>query len=158
MKMVFLFDREIRRQFNLEQVVPDTALPKFEAYHYGPFSAEVYADIEFLVDLGFLAYEDVGDLDDTPAEEEGEYDHWQSGASYDGDDEPVVQQKFSLTPVGRQFVEDGEAGELTKDQWEVLDKFKARCVTSSLKSLLRYVYTKYPEMTTKSKIRDSVLK
>jgi len=152
MKMIFLFDKELRRDFELGKVIEDSAIPNFEAFDYGPFSANVYADIDFLVRLGFIGVAPAGE--EIPEEEEAEFEHWQSAT--DGDSE-FAHDQFYLSEAGKKFVELGRAGELTPDQWQVLDRFKARCTATSLRSLLRYVYTKYPEHTTKSKIRDQVL-
>lgn len=67
------------------------------------------------------------------------------------------EEEFSLTAWGREFVEGGNAGTLSTEQWGVLDEFKSRCTRTSLRSLLKYVYTKYPNTTTESKIRDEIL-
>ena len=155
MKMVFLFGKEVRRRFNLGKAIPDAALPSFSEYDYGPFSADVFADLEFLVELGFVQVRPVGD----PLPEEAqEYEYWQAGASPEDDvSGPEAEEEFSLTADGRGFVEEELRSSLTDEQWAVLDEFKARCTSASLRSLLRYVYAKYPEMTTKSKIREEVL-
>ena len=44
--------------------------------------------------------------------------------------------------------------ELIPKQREILKEFKARCVSASLKALLHYVYSRYPEMTSKSNRRE----
>ena len=155
MKMVFLFGKEVRRRFNLGKVIPEGALPEFTKYDYGPFSADVFADLEFLVELGFVQARTLG----VPFPEEAqEYEYWQAGAVPEDDvSGPEAEEEFSLTPDGRGFVEDELWASLTEHQWAVLDDFKARCTSASLRSLLRYVYAKYPEMTTKSKIRQETL-
>jgi hypothetical protein len=38
MKMIFLFDKEIRKSFNLKTAVAKEALPNFEPFDYGPYS------------------------------------------------------------------------------------------------------------------------
>jgi hypothetical protein len=157
MKMVFLFDKEIRRKFNLEKAIPDGAMPDFTPYDYGPFSAQVFGDVEFLIELGFVEVRRADDSEPLP-EESLEYEYWQAGAGSDVDEEgPTCPEEFSLTDLGRGFVEEGKAGVLTKEKWAVLDEFKARCTGASLRALLRYVYTKYPKWTTESKIRNEVL-
>jgi hypothetical protein len=156
-KMVFLFDREVRRTFNLDKIIPDSVIPQFEPYHYGPFSAQVYTDAEFLVDMGFVVVRD-SEEGDLLAEEVDEYDYWQAGAGEVTDDEPTNEEVFSLTDLGREFVAVGEAGELSNDQWAALHRFKAVCTATPLRTFLRYVYTKYPDYTTESKIRDQVLR
>ena len=57
MKMVFLFDKEVRKKFNLDKVIPNNVLPDFTPYDYGPFSSKVFDDLEFLVELGFSSYQ-----------------------------------------------------------------------------------------------------
>lgn len=155
MKMVFLFGKEVRQRFNLGKAIPEAALPRFTEYDYGPFSADVFADLEFLVELGFVQVRSVGD----PLPEEAqEYEYWQAGAAPEDDvSGPEAEEEFSLTADGRGFVEEELVCSLTEDQWGVLHEFKARCTSASLRSLLRYVYAKYPKMTTKSKIREEIL-
>lgn len=153
MKMVFLFDQELRRDFVRGKAIADSAIPTFEPYDYGPFSPAVYADLEFLVGLGFIRVTPAGEA--APEEEEAEYEHWRSAD--DGSDEAPELQQFALSATGRRFVESGRAGELSAEQQHILDEFKVRCTGTSLSSLLRYVYSKYPDTTTKSKIRDRVV-
>ena len=157
MKIVFLFEKEIRRNFNLEKVIPPEAIPDFTPYEYGPFSPRVYTDLEFLVELGFVKVTPVGEADVLEAERT-EYQYWQATTGQEAEeDEPFFGEEFSLTKLGKSFVEEGEAGKLTDEQWRILNEFKARCTGASLGALLRYVYTKYGDMTTKSKIRDEIL-
>lgn len=153
MKMVFLFDEEIRKKFNLEEVVPKGILPEFEAYDYGPFSAQVYDDLEFLVNMGFVDVSAFGSRE-LLADEAEEYEYWQA---ISGDEDRPFQEQFTLTDVGTKFVEKKLKSELTDEQWQVLDDFKKRCTSASVTALLKYVYARYPKMITKSKIRDQVL-
>lgn len=156
MKMVFLFDNEVRRKFNLETAIPKEVIPDFSPFDYGPFSATVFSDLEFLVELRFVevtAVADEGVID----EELQEREYWQAGSASDDSDESDNQEEFGLTELGRQFVEEVLAGALTPEQWDVLHEFKARCTGLNLRSLLQYVYTRYPQMTTKSKIREAIL-
>ncbi|MBE3603736.1 hypothetical protein IMX07_08885 [bacterium] len=157
MKMVFLFKQELMPRFKLAQAIDKSALPDFTAYDYGPFSSDVFADLEFLVDLGFVSVKPVSGGVVLP-EETLEYEYWQAGAdSSSGSGIAGVEEEFSLTEIGSSFVAEGRAGKLTDEQWEALNELKARCTAANLRSLLRYVYEKYPEMTTKSKIRDEIL-
>lgn len=157
MKMIFLFDKEIRRKFNLSKVISRNAFPSFEAYDFGPFSAQVFSDLEFLIELGFVRVIPATGEDIFP-EEAMEYDYWQASSGFEGDHVgPEYEEDFSLTALGKQFVEEGEAGELSPEQQSALNEFKSRCTGTSLRSLLRYVYTKYPKTTTESKIRNEIL-
>jgi len=154
MKMIFLFNKELHGDFRMATAVEDAAIPSFEPYDFGPYSSQVYSDLEFLVDLGFVSVSDVGDV--LPDEEAAEYDYWRAIAADAAEEEAELEQ-FALSSTGCKFVERGRAGELTDAQWALLDEFKARCTRTSLRSLLKYVYAKYPETTTKSKIRDQIL-
>jgi uncharacterized protein YwgA len=157
MKMVFLFEKEIRTIFNKDKNLKSDILQDFKAYDFGPYSDKVYDALEFLVNLGFLMVSKVNSSDaDT---EFNESKHWSARKSLTGDSEgPDFPEKFCITELGKKFVKAGRAGgELSTEQEKVLSDFKARCTDIELKSLLRYVYTKYPEFTTKSKIRDEIL-
>lgn len=157
MKMIFLFDKEVRRKFNLERNIPHDAIPDFAPYHFGPFSAQVFNDLEFLVDMGFVEVRQVED-GESLAEEGLEYDYWQAGAGVEEErEDDLGQEEFSLTRLGREFVEAGEAGKLTDEQWSVIDEFKRRCTSGSLRTLLQYVYSRYPEMASESRIRNEIL-
>ena len=152
MKMIFLFDKEIRRKFNLSEQIPDSALPDFTPYDFGPFSGKVYEDLEFLVDMGLVEASSVND--ELLEDERLECDHWQARG---GSGEWSFPTAFSLTDLGREFVESRLCNRLSPEQWRILDKFKAQCTSASLAALLKYVYTRYPESTTRSTIRDQVL-
>jgi hypothetical protein len=158
MKMVFLFEREIARQFSLGSVIDPAAFPKFEAFDYGPYAGQVYADLEFLVNYRFV---DVRAGTDSPASEEErqEFDYWTATndevASVDA---RTIGREFFLSERGRRFVEkQGLWDGLSAQQKDALREFKTRCVTASLRSLLRYVYTNYEDMTKKSLIRHEIL-
>lgn len=159
MKMMFLFDREIRRGFNLDKKIPENAFPNFEPYDYGPFSSQVYEDLEFLVDMEFVSVAKKGGEEGERILEKEEYKYWQANlgesAGLECSDEIDA---FSLTKRGRDFVEKKQLGDFTDNQWEILNKFKARCTGIPLKALLRYVYNKYPEMTTNSKILEEIIR
>ncbi len=157
MKMIYLFKKEVWKQFELDKVIDQSALPDFRAYDYGPFSDNVYADLEFLRDIDFIRVKALSD--DEASEEEAEsYRYWQINANVDPDPTSSYNdEEFSLTDLGREFVEETFRDKLTKQRWEILDEFKRRCTETSLKALLKYVYTKYPEDAEKSKIKKAVL-
>jgi uncharacterized protein YwgA len=160
MKMIFLFKKELSRRFNLDQVIDDKAFPDFEAYDYGPYSASVYCDLEFLVNLNFVEVVLAGEPE-ILEEERQEFDYWSATKNEDEDlDAQYLGRQFRLTELGKKFVEKKLVEEkgVTQEQLKVLGDFKKRCCESSLRSLLRYVYTRYEDMTEKSKIKHEVLK
>jgi uncharacterized protein YwgA len=158
-KMIFLFQKEIRAKFNLEKVIPDSVFPDFQPYNFGPFAEQIYVDLEFLVNLGFVKVRRLKSKEET-TEEVLEYDYWQAnaGISDDLEDRWNGTDEFSLMENGKSFVKEGKLGILTETQWDGLNKFKTRCTEIPLKTLLKYVYAKYPKMATNSKIRDELLK
>lgn len=158
MKMVFLFNRELKKQFRKDESFDDVVFPEFKAYDYGPYSAQVYADLEFLVNMGFVDVEEAagGEISE---EERSEFDYWTATGNADDDvDLTQVGKTFTLSVMGKKFVS-GKLGswDITENQLELLTEFKTRCCEASLHNLLRYVYSRYPDMTTKSKIKDHVL-
>lgn len=160
MKMIFLFKKELARRFNLDQIIDDAAFPEFEAYDYGPYSASVYCDLEFLVNLDFVKVIVAGETE-ILEEERKEFEYWSATKNDDEDlDSQYLGRQFHLTDLGRKFVEKEliEKKGVTPEQLKVLGEFKKRCCEGSLRSLLRYVYTRYEDMTEKSKIKHEVLK
>lgn len=153
-KMIFLFEKEVWKKFKLDSIIAEDILPEFNAYDFGPFSKEVYDDINFLVTYNMVKAQRLGEGDLDADEilyfsEDIPREHRPS--------EPFVEHSYSLSPIGKKFIEQGEAGKLSANQQKVLDEFKKKVNSISLEALLEYVYTKYPEMTTKSKIKDKVL-
>lgn len=158
MKMVFLFNKELKKQFQKDGNINDTVFPEFKAYDYGPYSAQVYADLEFLVNMGFVEVDEATD-GEISEEERSEFDYWTATGSADDDvDLNQLGKTFQLSSMGSNFVEKKrESWGITPNQLKLLTEFKTRCCEASLRNLLRYVYTRYPEMTDKSKIKDDVL-
>lgn len=166
MKMIFLFDKELKNAFRAGNIVDDTVLPKFEAYDYGPYSSDVYSALEWLVNMGFVEVSTDSSPESDGEAEEKELIHWfatkRKQADEEGDeiDEERFQgDKFLLTKLGCEFVSEMKSKWcLSNEQETLLSLFKMRCCQASLRALLGYVYNKYPETTTKSKIRDEILK
>jgi len=150
MKMIFLFEKEIQKKFDKE-IITESELPDFEAYDYGPFSAKVYEDLEFLVNMGFIDVTSLGTDEMLPDEME-EYAYWQMISN---DEDRVFEERFSLTELGKKYVK--KQIKLTDSEWDILDEFKKRCTIATLSSLLKYIYSRYPKYTTKSKVRDQIL-
>lgn len=158
MKMIFLFQQELAKKFDLDEVIGEEAFPDFEPFDYGPYAGQVYADLEFLVNYGFV--ETLGSKGDQAGEEERqEYDYWSATSDSDEEiDTTRLGRSFCLTDRGRDFIsKTGLWERLSPKQQEALTEFKKRCTTTTLKSLLRYVYSKYPKMTKKSLIKDEIL-
>lgn len=154
MKMIFLFQKELKKGFNKKEI-DNSRLTEFEAYDYGPYSAAVYDDLEFLINNGFVKARINNSPTNDEAEDEIELGENEGREQFIGvrgaDDNPNVFNTFSLTDLGKEFVE--SQIKLSIDQWAALARFKSKCVQTSLKTLLKYVYTKYPDMAVNSKIK-----
>ena len=159
-KMMFLFNKEIspllrKKGANIEN------LPDFTPYNYGPFSKDVYEQIELFQSISFIKVKDL-----YKTEEMAEVDDWEESAFIDELAEDQEQYRrasdgklmqYSLLKKGKDYVEREILPLLTKEQIQILQQFKTQITETSIKAILRYVYTKYPEMTKNSLIKDEVL-
>jgi hypothetical protein len=138
---------------------------KFEAYKAGPYSKNLYDDLELLenldlvtsdptaeatalesADIKALSFEDLIVEDDVGPQNA-------IGMRPDSYEE----RKFGLTEKGRQRVEALMSQQELSPIVEEIRKMKGRFSHYSLTDLLRYVYTKYPAMATESEIIDKVM-
>lgn len=157
MKMIFLFGKEIKKHFD-RNAFDESTFPDFQAYEFGPYAPKVYSDLEWLVNMGFV---DVSQFSngEIPEEERREFDYWTATGSADDDlDTSRVGKTFFLSERGERFVcKMLPQWAISEEQMDILSEFKTRCLDASLRALLHYTYTRYPEMTGKSKIRRRVL-
>ena len=134
-------------------------LPDFIAYNYGPFSKDVYEQIELFTGIGFVAVTDIN----TKEEMSGIDDVVEAefiDECYQGDSELKTENNFweyRITEVGKGFVEKELLADLTVEQKGILEAFKRKITEMPIKQLLYYVYTNYPDYTEKSLIKDEVL-
>jgi hypothetical protein len=161
MKMVFLFEKELYHKFKYNQIIEESNLPFFKPHNFGPFSKEVFDNLEFLINLGFV--ENSKSNQDALDDEAQEYYWWRNDAGIFEDlhDESLIEQygeeSFTLTPLGRRFVENKIIIEFSEDQLNALNLFKSNCTKVELSILLKYVYKKYDKYTSHSKIKEKVL-
>lgn len=161
-KMMFLFNKEIAPLLKKKGVaISEDDLPKFSAYNYGPFSKDVYEQAELFQSIGFIKIKNL-----YASEEMSEVDDWEESAfetEFSEGTSPYLSNQdgkfmqYKLLSLGKKYVENEIIPQLTTDQLSVLTAYKERIVHTSPKTILRYVYTKYPEMTENSLIKDEVL-
>ena len=155
-KMLFLFQKEFGDSFRRGTEIAEDGLYCFFASDYGPFSGQIYDDIEFFYLHKFI--ESSSAREETPPESLGEWGIWLS-ESDSADNEEIVEyseEEFSLSKErGFPFAAELYAL-LNENQKKMLRFFKRGMVKTPLRAIIRYVYGKYPELTGKSKIRDSV--
>jgi uncharacterized protein YwgA len=162
-KLLFLLEKE-------EGLSPTNRGFEFKPYKAGPYSSKLYDDLEFLENLALLESEVTNEATDEEASEmENELEEADAdGLSFDdlisSDEQPkrsdpdaYEERRFRLTERGRDHVK----ALLGKGEYQpVVDKIrrvKSKYSNYSLNDLLYHVYTRYPEMTVESEIKDKVL-
>lgn len=160
MKMVYLFEKEIYIKGNFDKYVSKEKLASFEAYKYGPFSIDVFRDISFFINTGYIETKNLEGKEASMAdiEEFSKYlDEFMMEGENTGEElSSYEEEEFTLTEEGMQF-----AGtlydQLTEGQKTELINFKSRYNSSTLTTLLRYVYRTYPDSAERSEIRSKIL-
>lgn len=171
-KLLYLLDTE-------EHIHPTGEGFDFEAYKAGPYSSRIYDDLEFLENLSFikrskpsddletgnlstsavtsdpeqaevdLTFEDLMGPEDVMAPEPDEIAP--TADSYE-------ETRYTLTDDGKRKMEELLSNREYQPFVEGIRKVKSRFAKYSLNDLLYYVYTRHPEMTTESEIKEKVLR
>jgi uncharacterized protein YwgA len=142
-KLIFLLEKETPLGEEL------TENPRFEPYNFGPFSQKVYQAIEVLSAAQLIV--DSGRIAQT------EEDSWESDEIIgDLPDNSFTTRDITLTGRGREYYE-ALIEELPSDTVESASILKDKFGSIPLRQLIRYVYTQYPDFTSKSVIKDRVL-
>ena len=171
-KLLYLLDTE-------EHIHPTGEGFNFEAYKAGPYSSRIYDDLEFLENLSLiqrskpsddletgvlsasavtsdpeqaevdLTFEDLMGPEDIMAPEPDEIAP--TADSYE-------ETRYTLTDEGKRKMEELLANREYQPFVEGIRKVKSRFAKYSLNDLLYYVYTRHPEMTTESEIKEKVLR
>lgn len=135
-KMMFLLQKETAFSGKLQNKF------NFEPWKFGPFSREIYEDLDLLVCLGLVEAE----VQELP----GYAEYTEEDRLIESEvDEPVVQKVFTLTDRGCRVAEKLKAAISDKD-WAEIGQLKKRFERVPLTRLIQYVYQKYPETTSKS--------
>ena len=154
-KMVFLFRQELWGKYRFDKVIPEDILPDFEPWKFGPYSKEVFSDINFLRSVDFLVQR--GKDEPASREEAIELSRWSEENEDIASVEEYSEEKFQLSDDGVRYInEKGLWDLLSNNQKKALRKFKEKMVNAPLYSILRYVYEKYPEMAEESEIQDRI--
>lgn len=144
-KLIFLLERETKSARWLTQNA------EFEPYNFGPFSRKVYDAVETLAAAGIIS--------DSAQLAPDDMDTWETReviGEVPGGSNPYTTRDFALTDRGWRYFSALEK-ELASDSLEELASFKSRFASLPLRQLVRYVYLRYEDYTTKSLIRDDIL-
>lgn len=157
-KMMFLFEKEVAPILK-SKGCDFNNLPEFIAYNFGPFSKDLYEQVELFKGIEFIKVMDLKAKDEMV-----EVDDWQempfadelTNTGYRLNDDGKYY-KYQLLNTGAKYVEEKIIPGLSNEQIEIIKQFKAKITSLYPKQILKYVYTKYPEFTTKSLIVKEVL-
>lgn len=145
-KLVFLLKQET--DFDSEVHEPFA----FEAYHYGPYSREIYDAVDFLKAMLLVSERqvDVGSGLDVSEEVE-------ALDAYDalGEDDRYIERQLELTEDGK-AVAKVLSTRVSPIGKEALTTIKDKYGAMPLRQLLRYVYDRYPAYAENSLIRDAI--
>lgn len=141
-KLVFLLERETSAKNWLSESAD------FRPYNYGPFSAKVYQAVDMLSAAGLIV--------DSKRKADTEDDTWEKRNVIGSNEDPYTTRDFRLTDRGWRYYS-AIRKNLVPEQLAELSSFKETFATISLRQLVRYVYERYDDFTSKSFIRDSVL-
>lgn len=125
----------------------------FEAYDYGPWSGEIFDNIEALQEVGILSIEEM--MPESPEEIADEMERIkQTAETY----VPTHRKGmiYSLTSkgekVGKKVYE-----RLSRNERTRVERVKKKFNRMPLDRLLKHIYMNYPEVTIKSKIKEQVV-
>ncbi len=158
-KMMFLFKKEIEKELLKDKNIDSIQMPEFIPWSYGPFSKEIYDDIEFLINNYYIKEDNTNkEMHDYELKE---YQYWVDDFLFEDEKELLVSlpyvEIFELEKDGISFVKENIYSFLTNNQKIIIKKFKKSINGSSLEAILRYTYVNYPDYTKKSKIRDNII-
>lgn len=157
-KMMFLFQKQIAGALKKKGLESDK-LPDFIPYNYGPFSKDVYEQIELFAGIGFIEKTNLNEPEEmSEVDDIGEAEFIDE--CYQKENELKEENNFweyRITELGKGFVEEKLLPDLTEEQRELLQAFKRKITEMPIKQLLYYVYKNYPDFTTRSLIKDEVL-
>jgi hypothetical protein len=150
-KLIFLLERETSGREWLQQDA------EFEPYNFGPFSHKVYQAVDMLAAAELI--------EDSMSPAEDDSDGWEQRDKIGLDSgsagrtqvrDPYTTRDFRLTDRGWKYYR-ALTKELTQEQLDELKDFKKQFAFLPLRQLIRYVYTRYDDFTTRSQIRADIL-
>lgn len=141
-KLVFLLQKESEIGSLL------TEDPAYRPDNFGPFSVKVYQAVETLAAADLIT--------DSAEISESTEDTWESSQLLGTEPDPYATRNFTLTTRGKKYYS-VLIDELPPDTERFLAQLKTRFAPLPLRQLIRYVYTKYPEFTGNSLIKDDIL-
>lgn len=137
-KLLFLAEKEEQ----LSGAVKSDAF-EFMPYHYGPYSRAIYEAVELLEEAGLL--QELRSIDESALDDAEQ-------VYSDATEEGAVERQFRLTSDGVAVAQ--LLGARHPNTTQALTRIKDRYGDLSLRRLIRYVYSTYPDYAKESRIRD----
>lgn len=125
----------------------------YRPYKIGPFSSEVYDQIELLKDLGLIKEKKIKDL---PSGDEAYMEIIDKQTSGGCKVDKTKTKAFLLTEKGKE-ISNQLFRSLGEKEKEGLEKILNRFGKKPLTKILRYVYKNYEDYTDKSEIKEEIL-
>ncbi len=149
-KLLFLVEREAGIK------ISDGQDFNFTPYKFGPVSKDLYDDLEKLENLGFIEAMTVAEPSAVELDEFGLSFEGLMGEETQEASETFEERSYSITARGLEWLK-AKAQDFGEGALKEVRRVKGKYGSLSLSDLLYYVYTKYPEMTSESEIREKVL-
>lgn len=150
-KFLFLLEKE-------KGIEPTGEGFSFAPYKAGPYSRKLYDDLEMLENLGYVSSQYLAEATEEEAVEIEELSFDELVGSEAESPDIFEERRYQLTEKGKAKV----AGLLATGNYrpvtDAVRQVKSKFGKHSLADILYYVYTKYPEMTVESEIREKVLR
>ncbi len=140
-KLLFLINKECLHETAIGEPF------EFIAYHYGPYSREIYEAVELLEEADLLQEKRVFTDSDLDRAEELLYSDMTTELSY--------ERQFILTSEGK-IVAEHLAGSCPQLQKRI-ENIKDLYAGLTLQDLIFHVYSHYPDYTERSVIRDKIM-
>lgn len=150
-KMIFLINKETKILSNL----PKGDSFEFKPYKMGPFSSQIYDEVDFLEALQLIDSQktssdvSLGLIEEKLFFDDQILDKYQKNEPVDIEESKI----YKLTSRGREVAKK-IFDSLPKEDRDFLINLKKKFNHMNLKQFLRYVYKKYPEFTTESEIKE----
>jgi uncharacterized protein YwgA len=151
MKLLFLL--QFQADYPVDKILEAKSKYEFQAYHYGPFTKDVYNDLEFLENVGLIEVNSKGIAG--PADQNEEEKLVEDTAIGEDSEDTTFEFKeemYKLTPRGLEFVRKNLSPTTPEDLLRIIRELKGKFASLPLTSLLRYVYSNYPDYAKKSKL------
>ena len=143
---------------------------EFVPYKAGPYSSKLYDQLEFLENVGMIESRVAGDALEAEAADisvlsyedliEDGAETTDDGKKVDGlgSADAYKERHFKLTKTGLERMAKVASSKENAPIVDAIRETKKTYGKHSLNDLLYYIYTKYPEFTTESEIKDQVLR